>query len=93
MKAFTRLMMSIIAPSFLALRVVRILGVSPNDAYTTLRYTANWAHFGQLNWNLNDPKVGEDAYSDDSGHPFRTKAARCRSGATLGMTYVPEWPD
>lgn len=33
------------------------------------------------------------AYSDDSGHPFRTKAATCRSGATLGMTYVPEWPD
>jgi hypothetical protein len=33
------------------------------------------------------------AYSDDSGHSVRAKAATCRSGATLGMTYVPEWPE
>ena len=33
------------------------------------------------------------AYSDDSGHPFRTKAAAHRSGATLGNFYVPEWPE
>jgi hypothetical protein len=33
------------------------------------------------------------AYSDDSGHPIRAKAATCRSGATLGNFYVPEWPD
>ncbi|NOQ95034.1 MAG: hypothetical protein GQ555_00275, partial [Desulfobacterales bacterium] len=29
------------------------------------------------------------AYSDDSGHPFQTKAATCRSEATLGSHYVP----
>jgi hypothetical protein len=29
------------------------------------------------------------AYSDDSGHPFQTKAATCRSEATMGSHYVP----
>jgi len=34
-----------------------------DDAYITLRYAYNWAHFGQLNWNLNDP-VKVEGYSN-----------------------------
>jgi len=39
--------------------------------------------------DLADAKIGLSAYSDDSGHPFRTKAATCRSEATLGSHLVP----
>ena len=34
-----------------------------DDAYITLRYAYNWANFGQLNWNLNDP-VKVEGYSN-----------------------------
>ena len=39
--------------------------------------------------NQNGIKMLIIAYSDDSGHPFRTKAATCRSEATLGSHCVP----
>ena len=35
---------------------------STDDAYITLRYAANWASAGQLNWNLGDP-VRVEGYS------------------------------
>jgi hypothetical protein len=35
---------------------------STDDAYITLRYAANWASAGQLNWNLGDP-IRVEGYS------------------------------
>jgi len=47
----------LLAPFILAL-FAAILSAWPfttDDAYITLRYASNWANYGQLNWNLNDP--------------------------------------
>jgi len=43
----------------LALLIISVVVAWPfttDDAYIPLRYASNWAHHGQLNWNLDDPE-------------------------------------